>query len=401
MRVDAGNDITLVGTAHIAEKSVKEVKRVIKDVKPSVVAVELDEARYKALTKKKRWENTSVLKILKEGKGFLVMAQILLAMMQRNLSKEFYEKQGKEPLKPGAEMVEAIKVGKKNDCKIALADRDITITLRRAWVGMGFFEKVKLIWFFLLAVIGWDRLKEEAEEFDLDEMTEDQDLVSAMMDELARLAPGTTKALIDERNAYLARKILDAKKKHPGHVVGVIGAGHVTGVIKYLKKPKTIPDIKKLDIVPEKKVSAFRIIGWVLPILFIALMLFGVVYAALGHPDKLAALISIWLFFNILCAFICAILAGGHPLTWLAGAVASPIPSLNPMIGAGWVAGYVQAKMSHPTVKDMEKLAYIETFRDFYKNKFIKVLLVAALVNLGSSAGAIIAWILGIITIFT
>ncbi len=401
MHVDAGKDITLVGTAHIAEKSVDEVKQVIKEVKPSVVAVELDEGRYQALTKKKKWENTTVIKILKEGKGFLVMTQILLAMMQRNLSKEFYEKKGKKPLKPGAEMVAAIKEAKKNKCDIALADRDITITLRRAWAGMGFIEKFKLVWLFILAVIGWDKLKEEADEMDIDQMTEDQDLVSAMMEELQNLAPGTSKALIDERNAYLAQKILDAQKKSGGKVVAVIGAGHLKGVIEYIKKPKTIPDLKELDVIPQKKISVFKIIGWVLPILFIGLMVFGLVNALVfGDVNEFAKLISIWLFFNVLCAFICGILAGGHPLTWFAGAVASPITSLNPLIGAGWIAGYVQAKMSNPTVKDMEKLSNIETLKDFYKNKFVKVLIVAALVNVGSSGGAIIAWVLMIIETF-
>ena len=139
MHVNAGKDITIVGTAHISKKSIKEVREVITETKPKIVAVELDQARFEALSKKKRWEETSITRILKEGKMFLVLVQIILAMIQRQLSKE--------GIRPGAEMVAAIRIAKKVNCEIALVDRDITITLRRAWANMGAWEKFKLFFF--------------------------------------------------------------------------------------------------------------------------------------------------------------------------------------------------------------------------------------------------------------
>ena len=72
-------------------------------------------------------------------------------MIQSQLSKE--------RIRPGAEMVAAIRIAKKNGCEIALVDRDITITLRRAWANMGTWEKFKLFFYFIMAIMGLDRLK--------------------------------------------------------------------------------------------------------------------------------------------------------------------------------------------------------------------------------------------------
>jgi len=392
MQVDAGRNITLVGTAHISKKSIKDVKQAIREKKPKVVAVELDEARYTAITKKKRWQKTSIFKILKEGKIFIVLAQIVLSMLQRQLSKE--------GIKPGSEMIAAIKYAKRKGYEIALVDRDITVTMKRAWANMGLWEKLKLFYFFIYAILDLDRFSDEVDEEQIEQMTEDQDLITTMMEELRSVAPGATKTLIDERDAYLAQKILDASEKGP--VVGVIGAGHMKGVLKYIKNPEMIPKLKELEVVPEKKINVFKAIAWLLPIFFIGMLVFGLVNAVVfGDWGKLAQLVGIWLVLNAVCAFIGGILAGGHPLTWIVGAVASPITSLNPLIGAGWVAGYVEALLRRPTVKDIEDLQKITKLREFYKNRFVKVLLVASFVNIGSSVGAISAWILMIFSWFT
>jgi pheromone shutdown-related protein TraB len=380
MHIDAGRDITLVGTAHISKKSIKEVREVINKEKPKIVAVELDQARYDALTKKKRWEETSIAKILKEGKMFLVLAQIILAMIQRKLSKE--------GVRPGAEMVAAIRVAKKNKCEIALVDRDITITLKRAWANMGGWEKFKLFFYFMIAIMGLDRLKEEAEEIDIDKMTEDQDLISMMMEELRKVAPAATKTLIDERDAYLAKRIIETQEEKDVKVVGVIGAGHLKGVVRYLKKPEKIPDLKELEIIPTKRVKVSVIFGWWLTAMILGL--FAFVFWRYGIW-KVVEMGIWWFLINGILASLGAILAGGHPLTWLVAFVAAPFTSLNPLIGAGWVAGYVEAVLRVPKVKDLQKLSTMETFREMYRNQFVRVLLVASLVNLGSSIGTFVA----------
>jgi len=64
---------------------------------------------------------------------------------------------------------------------------------------------------------------------------------------------------------------------------------------------------------------------------------------------------------------------------------------LNPAIGAGWVAGYVEARIRTPTVKDMKKLGTVANMKEFFNNRFIRVLFVASLANLGSAIGTFVA----------
>jgi pheromone shutdown protein TraB len=64
---------------------------------------------------------------------------------------------------------------------------------------------------------------------------------------------------------------------------------------------------------------------------------------------------------------------------------------LHPLIAAGWFAGLVEARQRNPTTADIKALAGVETFKEMFKNKFMRILLVASFANLGSMTGAILA----------
>jgi len=51
----------------------------------------------------------------------------------------------------------------------------------------------------------------------------------------------------------------------------------------------------------------------------------------------------------------------------------------------------MEAKQRNPTTADIKALAGVETFKEMFKNKFMRVLLVASFANLGSMAGVILA----------
>ena len=118
------------------------VKSEIEQWNPDIVAVELCESRFKALSENRRLDKESLLKVIKEGKAPLIIAQSMLASEQRKLGIT-------EDLQPGAELIEAISLAKEKDKQVALIDRDIQITLRRAWKKM----KFRKTWFTL--VFGW------------------------------------------------------------------------------------------------------------------------------------------------------------------------------------------------------------------------------------------------------
>jgi pheromone shutdown protein TraB len=424
MIVVVDKDIILVGTAHVSAKSVAEVRTAIQKYRPDIVAVELDKNRYKVLTSKRKWEETSIIDVIKQGKGFLMLVQIFLAMFQRRLGKEF-------GVEPGSEMVAAIKEAKKFGIEVALVDRDITITFRRAWRTMTFREKFRLFWYSIKALIGYDRImeddeleieaetndetvkiKEKGEKLDLEKLM-DEDVISLMMDELKSFVPHASNALIDERNHYIARRIVEETEKPPrlrkkrvlkkakpkpkpepehkrtrSRVLAVVGAGHVKGIKSDLGRVDKLPSLESLDELPKKGISKLKVIGLAIPLLFIGILIW-ILYT--GEYQKFIEIMIWWILINGVLSAIGAALARGHPLTIITAFAAAPWTSLNPAIGAGWVAGYVQAKISTPTVKDMQALSEVETMGEFFKNPAIKVLMVAAFANLGSSIGTFAA----------
>ena len=134
MQVKVNDNIILVGTAHISKDSVIEVKDAIEKYNPDIVAVELCKRRYDANTKKDKWESTPVTQLLKSNNAYLMLAQTFLSSIQRKLGKEY-------GVEPGSEMIAAMKEAKKHDLVVALVDRDISITLKRAWRKMGIRER--------------------------------------------------------------------------------------------------------------------------------------------------------------------------------------------------------------------------------------------------------------------
>ena len=216
--ISIDDNIRLVGTAHVSKESVELVKSEIEQWNPDIVAVELCESRFKALSENRRLDKESLLKVIKEGKAPLIIAQSMLASEQRKLGIT-------EDLQPGAELIEAISLAKEKDKQVALIDRDIQITLRRAWKKMKFREKLGLLW----SLVGEE---DSADEFDIKEILENKDLMTMMIDELKEVAPGAGSVLVDERDEFLAHKIL--QNSDSGKVLAVIGAGHLTGVKSHL-----------------------------------------------------------------------------------------------------------------------------------------------------------------------
>ena len=377
MQYKLNDNIILIGTAHISKESIKEVREAIEKFKPDVVAVELCERRYESITKKDKWENTPITQLIKSNNAYFMIAQTFLSSVQRKLGKD----QGVEP---GSEMIAAIDEAKKHNIKIALVDRDISVTLKRAWKKMGYREKLRLTWEFLKAILGYD--EEEMEELDIKEIM-DQDVISAMMEEFGEIAPSVTNVLVHERDKYIAKKILNESKK--GKIVAIVGAGHLKGIKKHLEKKELNVDLKKLDFIPTKKFSILKTIGYAIPVLFASLIIYAFYYRGL---DLALEMFIYWFLINGIFSAIGTIIARGHPLSVLTAFIAAPITSLNPAIAAGWVAGYVEAKLRTPVVKDFKGLSNIDSLRDFWNNRVIRLLMVVALANVGSMIGTVVAF---------
>jgi pheromone shutdown-related protein TraB len=376
LQVKINDNIILVGTAHISKDSVKEVKEVIEEYKPDIVAVELCKRRYEAITKKDKWENTPITSLLKSNNAYLMLAQTFLSSIQRRLGKEY-------GVEPGSEMIAAMNEAKRYDIEVALVDRDISVTLKRAWKKMGVREKFRLTWEFMKAILGYD--EEELEDLDLKELM-DQDVISAMLEEFGNIAPSVATVLIHERDEYIAKKILNESEK--GKIVAVVGAGHINGIKNNLEKKKLDVDLTELEYVPKKRFSVLKTVGYVIPVVFAAL----IVYLFLtGGWGRAADALLWWFLINGSLSALGTAIARGHPFSIATAFVAAPLTSLNPAIAAGWVAGYVEFKLRKPVVKDFQNLSKVDSFKDFLNNRVIRLLMVVALANLGSMIGTFIA----------
>ena len=380
MLVKVKDNIILIGTAHISKESVKEVKEAIKKYKPDIVAVELCQRRYDAITKKDKWEKTPITKLLKSNNAYLMLAQTFLASIQRRLGKEY-------GVEPGSEMIAALKEAKKQKIDVALVDRDITVTLKRAWRKMGIREKFKLSWEFLKALLGYD--EEEMEDLDLEKLM-DQDVITALMEEFGEIAPSISDVLIHERDQYIAKKIQEESKK--GTVLAVVGAGHVKGIKSKLEKGDIKTDLKELEIVPKKRIKITKIIAYAIPVLFAALIVWLIITRGPNAWADIQDVLLWWFLINGGLSALGAAIARAHPLSIGTAFVAAPLTSLNPAVAAGWVAGYVEAKIRTPVVKDFQDLSKLESFKEFWNNRVIRLLMVVALANLGSMIGTLIAF---------
>ena len=69
--------VFLVGTAHVSKESAQQVKQVIEEESPDTVCVELCQARYQSIRQKERWQETDIVKIIKEKKSFLLLSNLL------------------------------------------------------------------------------------------------------------------------------------------------------------------------------------------------------------------------------------------------------------------------------------------------------------------------------------
>ena len=366
--------ITLIGTAHVSAESVAEVESTIKEINPDSVAIELDEKRADSIRNKDKYRELDIVKVLKRGEGFLLLANLVLSSFQRRMGQNV-------GVNPGDEMLAAMRVADELNIPAVMADRAIQVTLKRAWAKNSFWGKCKLLATLLSSAFS----KEDMTAQDIENIKEKNEMDS-MMNELSEYMPVVKEVLIDERNVYLADKIWNS----PGNkVVAVLGAGHLDGVVENLEKLAAGQkvELEQISQVPPKTKGA-KLAGWIIPVIIIGLIVSGFIYGGTQLGTKM---IKSWVLWNGACAAILTLLAAGHPVTILAAFISAPITSLCPFIGCGFVTALVQAFVCKPKVRDMETLQDDVTFTGFYKNRILRILLIFILSSLGSSVATFIS----------
>lgn len=370
-----GRTILLLGTAHVSQKSVDQVREIVENESPDRVCVEIDEGRYASLSEENAWRKLNIYEVLKRRQGFLLLGNLVMASFQRRIGQEL-------GVRPGAEMVEAIRIAEANNVPVSLCDRQIQVTLKRAWASGGLWSKSKMMAALLTSFFGGETITEE----DVEALKE-KDALSSMMEELALYLPKAKEVLIDERDRYLASRIYESEGET---VLAVVGAGHVPGIIRTLEALEAgdvSANVDELDKVPPKGPVA-RVLPWVLPAAVGAIFVAGFLQSGWALTRDMLVL---WILVNGSLSAAGAALAFAHPLTVIISFVAAPITSMNPTIGVGFVSGFLEAVFRKPRVVDFETLQDdIARFRGFFRNRITRILLVFAFSTIGSAIGTFI-----------
>jgi pheromone shutdown-related protein TraB len=361
--------IFLVGTAHISHKSADLAEEMIRSLKPDSVAVELCESRYDSMQDPDRWRNTDIITVIRQGRAYVLMAQLVLAGFQKKLGNKLN-------IRPGEEMLRAIQVTKDVGATTVLADRNVRVTLKRVWSALGFISVIKV----LGAMIGGLFSSQEITEDEIERL-KTADALEELMKEFSEALPEVRRALIDERDQYLAQKI----KQAPGNrVVAIMGAGHIPGIKKWIHEEV---DVAALETIPPPSIIT-KLIGWLFPAIFVGLIIWGFFS---GGGDKSVDMMWTWVWVNGLAAGIGSAVCLAHPFTILSAAAAAPFTSLHPLLASGWIAAIVEAWIHKPTVADLEHIADdVSSLKGIYSNRVSRVLLVMGITNLFGTVGAIL-----------
>jgi len=368
-------EIILLGTAHVSRDSIADARRLIREEQPEEVFIEIDAARYKSLTEKRSWENLNLTQVLKSGRGFFLLANLVLSSFQKKLGADL-------GVSPGEEMLAAIEEAKALEIPYSFCDRDIQITLRRAWGKSSFWGKNKILAVMLSSVFSNEKL----DEAEIEELKK-KNAMQSMLEELAEFLPSVKEVLIDERDRYIAARIFKGRAKA---CLAVIGAGHAEGIARNLRafeEGSISPETDSLEALPPKGRVA-KLLPYLIPAIILGLFAAG--FFRSGWSLSLS-MIWKWILVNGTLSALGALAALAHPLTIATSFVAAPITSMNPTIGVGIFSGLIELALRKPRVADFENLPRdLLSLRGFFKNRITHILLVFFFSSLGSAIGTFI-----------
>ena len=383
-----GGSVELVGTAHVSAESVEEVERTIEERRPDVVAVELDEDRFRQL-KGEAPEDLEPGDLIGGNTVFQFLAYWMLSYVQTRLGKKF-------DIEPGADMLAAVDTAEEFGLDVALVDRDIQTTIQRFWRRMTLLEKLKMVGSLLLGTIGLQFGDSEVDDLEMEDLT-DADVVTVLLEEFRAFSPGGAEALIDERDAYIAHNLV-ALREQGYDVVAVIGAGHEPGIRNYLEHPEQLPPMESLvGQASGRGIPWFKIIGWVASIGFLSFF----VLLALGVQDNwlVVQVLALWFVINGVFAAGLAKLAGARWTSASVGGLVAWMTSINPLLAPGWFVGYVELRYTNVNVSDIGKMNEIiddeespirEVFGRLLEVPLFRLVAIVAMTNVGSIIASVL-----------
>ncbi len=341
----------------------------IEQESPDCVCVELDQQRFKALTDERRWESLNLREIIRRRQLSALLVNLMLHSYQKRLGMQL-------GVMPGTELLEATRTADELGLPVKLCDRDVRITLRRAWSATPFFKKFMLLASIMASLFEDRQISEEQ----IQEIMK-RDVITELMKELGEALPELKEVLIDERDTYLAQKTLEAEGQR---VVSVVGAGHLEGIIERLTQGEK-QDLVHIEQVPPPS-KVWKWVGWGIP----AVIVGSIIYIGFTQgADKAGDNALYWVLANSIPSGIGALLALAHPAAIAAAAVSAPLTSLTPLIGAAYVTAFVQAYFQPPHVHEFQSVGEdLSRLSRWWRSRLLRIFLVFLLSGFGSMLGS-------------
>ena len=370
-------EITLLGTAHVSPASARTVADLIASGAFDTVAVELCMSRQRAIVDPEAMSKLDLFSVVRSGQAPMVAASLALGAYQQRLADQY-------GIEPGAEMRAAIHGALDNGLPLALIDREIGLTLRRAYRAVPWWQRMGLIGGLFASVMS----REQIAEADIERLKEG-DMLESTFSEFAEQSRELYLPLIDERDRYMAAHLrkLAAAGEHR-RILAVVGAGHLKGIENYVALDRQEPEdiLRQLEQSPPRARWP-KYVPWVV----VGIILTGFVIGFTRNTELGLQMVLDWIMINGGLAAVGGIIALAHPVTIVTAALAAPLTSLNPTIGVGFVAAAVELYMRKPQVGDFATLRRDTTSpRGWWRNRVSRVLLVFLLTTLGSAMGTYI-----------
>ena len=377
-----GVNFVLLGTAHVSRASAEAVTELIATGSFDAVAVELDQNRYAALMEPDRWAQLDLFQVVRQGKAGMVAANLALGAFQKRLADQV-------GIEPGEEMRVAIHNTETLKLPLLLVDRDIGVTLQRTYRNIPWWQRFSLISGLLLSTFSRQNISSEEIE-----NLKQGDILEATFTEFAESSQALFAPLITERDLYMACKVylevFNGNSYSPyKSVLLIVGAGHLKGLAHYLETGVTNPatEIERLEKVPAPSPWP-KIIPWII----VSVILIGFVIGFSKSPELGLQIIFDWFLINGALASLGTMIALAHPMTIMGTFLAAPFTSLNPMIGAGFVAAGLEIWARKPKVSDFRDLrSDITTTRGWWSNRVARTLLIFLFATFGSALGTYLA----------
>ncbi len=374
-----GVEYVLLGTAHVSRASVAAVEALCQREAFDAIAVELCESRERSMRDPDAFKRMDLFQVIRQGKVGMVAASLVLGSFQKRLAEQY-------GIEPGAEMKAAMLGAERDGKPLWSIDRDVGVTLKRAWRSLGLREKLGV----LGGLFGSLFEREDIAEDEIEKL-KSGDMLEGAFSEFAQSSEKLYQGLIAERDLYMAARLREQAAREPGvrRVLVVIGAGHLKGLAAHLQEQQADPaqSIAELErMPPAARWPRYLGYGVVLAI-FLAIGYAFHRNTALGTQALLT-----WVLATGLLAALGALIAGGHPLSILASFIAAPLKPIRMAIPSGAIGALTEVWIRKPQVSDFETMRDdIGHWRGWWRNRVVRVFLLFTLVNLGTIAGEYIA----------